>query len=56
MVKRSSTDESVNLHKAAVALGHRGGLKGGPKRAISLSPQERIEIARKGGNAKAKKK
>lgn len=32
---------------AAVALGHLGGLKGGPARAKALSPEQRKEIARK---------
>ncbi len=32
---------------AAVALGRRGGLKGGAARAKSLSAEERAEIARK---------
>jgi len=30
----------------AVALGHLGGLKGGPARAEALSPKRRTEIAR----------
>jgi hypothetical protein len=32
---------------AAVALGRRGGLKGGAARAASLTPEQRQEIARK---------
>lgn len=32
---------------AAVALGRRGGLKGGKARAASLTPEQRAEIARK---------
>lgn len=32
---------------AAVALGRRGGLKGGAARASKLSPEQRSEIARK---------
>jgi hypothetical protein len=32
---------------AAVALGRRGGLKGGKARADSLSPEKRSEIAKK---------
>ena len=31
----------------AVALGRRGGLKGGPARAAKLTPEQRTEIARK---------
>jgi len=32
---------------AAVALGHLGGLKGGPARAKALTPEQRKEIAQK---------
>lgn len=32
---------------AAVSLGRRGGLKGGPARAAKLTPEQRSEIARK---------
>lgn len=32
---------------AAVALGRRGGLKGGKARAASLTPEQRSEIAKK---------
>ena len=39
---------------AAVALGHRGGLKGGPARAASLSKEQRSEIASQGGIARHK--
>jgi hypothetical protein len=37
---------------AAVALGRKGGLKGGKARAEKLSPQERREIASKGAAAR----
>lgn len=37
---------------AAVALGRRGGLKGGKARAAKLSPQERSKIARKAASAR----
>ena len=37
---------------AAVALGHRGGLKGGPARASVLSKERRVNIARMGGQAR----
>jgi len=43
---------------AAVALGHLGGLKGGPARAAELSPARRKKIAQKAAKArwaKAKK-
>lgn len=32
---------------AAVALGRKGGLKGGPARAAKMTPEERKESARK---------
>lgn len=37
---------------AAVALGRKGGLKGGRARAESLSPQDRSEIAKKAAAAR----
>ena len=40
---------------AAVALGRRGGLKGGAARAKKLSPDERSEIARKAASTRWKK-
>lgn len=39
---------------AAQALGHRGGLKGGPARAAVLSKEERSKIASQGGVARHK--
>jgi hypothetical protein len=42
-----------SLTAAAKALGSRGGKKGGPARAASLTQAQRTEIARKGGKAKA---
>lgn len=47
--------ESPDKNPAAVALGRRGGLKGGPARAAKLSPEERKAIARKGGEARKQK-
>lgn len=41
---------------AAVALGRRGGLKGGRARAESLSAEERSQIARRAAKARWKKK
>ena len=38
---------------AAVALGKRGGAKGGPARAQVLSSERKKEIARLGGKARA---
>lgn len=40
---------------AAVALGRRGGLKGGKARAARLSPEERTAAARKAVQARWKK-
>jgi hypothetical protein len=37
---------------AAVALGRKGGLKGGKARAEKLSPEKRAEIARKAARAR----
>ena len=37
---------------AAVALGRRGGLKGGKARAKALSPRKRKEIAKKAAKAR----
>jgi hypothetical protein len=40
-------DAAPEKDPAAVALGRRGGLKGGKARADSLTPEQRSEIARK---------
>jgi hypothetical protein len=40
---------------AAVALGKLGGLKGGKARAAKLSPERRVEIARKASAARMTK-
>ncbi len=37
---------------AAVALGRKGGLKGGKARAASLSPEQRSEIAKRAAAAR----
>lgn len=37
---------------AAVALGRRGGLKGGRARADKMTAEQRVEIARKGAKAR----
>ena len=39
---------------AAVALGRRGGLKGGKARAARMTPQERSEAARRAAEARWK--
>lgn len=38
--------------RAAVALGRKGGAKGGPARAASLTPERRREIAQKAAAAR----
>ncbi|HEW79576.1 MAG TPA: histone H1 [Phycisphaerales bacterium] len=40
---------------AAVALGRKGGLKGGKARAAKMTPEERSEAARKAAQARWKK-
>ncbi len=51
-----ATDEGMpegpTKDPAAVALGRRGGLKGGKARAAKLSPEERSEIARRAAAAR----
>jgi hypothetical protein len=37
---------------AAVALGKKGGLKGGAARAASMTPEQRAEIAKKAAKAR----
>lgn len=44
-------DEQREKNAAAVELGRRGGLKGGPARKAALTPERRSEIARKAGRA-----
>jgi len=41
---------------AAVALGRKGGLKGGKARAASLTPEQRSEIAKKAAQKRWDKK
>lgn len=48
-------DELEGKDPAAVALGRKGGLKGGRARADSMSKEERSEAARKAANARWKK-
>jgi hypothetical protein len=51
-----SKDDEREKDPAAVALGRKGGLKGGKARAAKLSPEERSEAARKAVNARWEKK
>lgn len=41
-----------NKDQAAVALGRKGGLKGGKARAAKMAPEQRAEIARKAAKAR----
>lgn len=43
------------VEQAARILGHKGGKKGGPARDQALSKATKVEIARKGGQARARK-
>jgi hypothetical protein len=45
-------DPDEGKDPAAVALGRRGGLKGGKARAAKLTPEERAESARKAARAR----
>ncbi len=48
------TDESKD--PAAVALGRKGGLKGGKARAESMTPEQRSDAAKKAAEARWNKK
>jgi hypothetical protein len=50
--RRHQLKRSGGKLSAAVTLGRRGGLRGGPARARSLTPGERTKIARMGARAK----
>ena len=45
--RESPPETAKEKDPAAVALGRRGGLKGGKARAASLSPAQRSEIAKR---------
>jgi hypothetical protein len=45
-------DPDVGKDPAAVALGRKGGLKGGKARAASMTPEQRSESARKAATAR----
>jgi hypothetical protein len=51
---KEPTDES-GKDPAAVALGRRGGLKGGVARRTALSPERRTAIAKKAAKARWRK-
>jgi hypothetical protein len=45
-------DPDAGKDPAAVALGRKGGLKGGKARAAKLTPEQRRDAARKAANAR----
>jgi hypothetical protein len=45
-------DQRDGKNPAAVALGRKGGLKGGKARAQSMTPEERSALARKAASAR----
>ena len=49
-------DPDEGKDPAAVALGRKGGLKGGPARRASLTPEQRSEAARKAAQARWSKR
>ena len=49
---REPTPEEQGKDPAAVALGRKGGLKGGKARASKLTPSERTQAARKAAKAR----
>ncbi len=54
MLLFASMNKKRNPH--AVALGRKGGLKGGPARWANLTPEERSALASKMGKASAEAK
>ena len=51
-VVEEAIGSSLGKNPAAVALGRQGGLKGGNARAAKMTPERRIEIAKKAANAR----
>ena len=56
LAKQIIDEATSDKDPAAVALGRRGGLKGGKARAEKLSPEKRAEIARKAAKTRWKSK
>jgi hypothetical protein len=54
-VVEETIGEPLGKDPAAVALGRKGGLKGGKARAQALSPERRKAIAKKAAKARWKK-
>jgi len=53
---RDPTPEEQGKDPAAVALGRKGGLKGGKARAAKMTAEQRAEIARMAARARWKKR
>lgn len=51
-IEQSPDDDLAGKDPAAVALGRKGGKKGGRARADKLTPEERSEAARKAAKAR----
>lgn len=52
----AATAHDAQKDPAAVALGRKGGLKGGHARAAKMTPEERAEAARRAAKARWSKK
>ena len=52
---REPTPEEQGKDPAAVALGRKGGLKGGKARAEALTPEQRHDLAKKAADARWKR-
>ena len=53
--EKTEEDQDKGKDPAAVALGRKGGLKGGKARAAKLSPERKSEIAKKAAAKRWKK-
>jgi len=49
---RATNRPDLSKDQAAVALGRKGGLKGGKARAAKMAPERRVEIARQAAKAR----
>jgi hypothetical protein len=52
--EETPSDQTNGKDPAAVALGRKGGIKGGKVRASKMTPEERSEAARKAARARWK--
>jgi hypothetical protein len=52
IVSEATDDPTEGKDPAAVALGRRGGLKGGKARAAKLTPEQRSQAAKKAAQAR----